>query len=49
MTFKLNDATFIIYPPLQEEYELSNDYSLITSFHMETIASYLQEMLKVFA
>lgn len=31
MTFKLNDATFIISPPLQEEYELSNDYSLITS------------------
>ena len=25
MTFKLNDATFIISPPLQEEYELSND------------------------
>lgn len=31
MEFKLNDATFKIYPPLQEEYELSNDYSLITS------------------
>ncbi len=31
LTFKLNEAIFTIYPPLQEEYELSNDYSLITS------------------
>lgn len=31
MTFELNDATFMISAPLQEEYELSNDYSLITS------------------
>lgn len=31
MTFQLNDATFMISAPLQEEYELSNDYSLITS------------------
>lgn len=31
LTFELNEASFTIYPPLQEEYELSNDYSLIAS------------------
>lgn len=31
LTFELNGATFKIYAPLQEEYEQSNNYSLITS------------------
>ncbi|MDE5977744.1 MAG: MBL fold metallo-hydrolase [Turicibacter sp.] len=30
-TFDLNGATFEIFAPLEEEYELSNDYSLMTS------------------
>lgn len=31
LTFELNEATFTIHAPLQEEYEQSNNYSLITS------------------